>query len=102
MGARALQKRLIRRIRRVQRDHVCDRQPIFVAPDPLDSVPGAYVAFSLNGEIESAAAALQETLDHFGLPETDRQLVAGHAGLCDNEFRNTDAVAVANPNVVLQ
>ena len=72
MVARARKKWLIRGIRRVQRDHVRNRQAPFVARQPLDSIPSTYVAFSLNGEIEPAAAALKETLDHFGLPETDR------------------------------
>jgi hypothetical protein len=63
---------LICGIRRVQRDHVRDRQAPFVAREPLDSIPGTYVAFSLNREIEPTAAAPEETLDHFDLPETDR------------------------------
>ena len=72
MVARTLQKGLIRGIRRVQRGDVRDRQAPFAAREPFDSIPGTYVAFSLNREIEPTPVALEETLDHFDLPETDR------------------------------
>src|SRR6266536_6410873 len=102
MFARTLQQWLIRGVRRVQGDDVSDRQARFVAREPLDGIPGAYIAFSLDGEVEAAPTALEEALNHFGLPETDRQLVAGHARLCDNELRRTDTVAVTNADVILQ
>src|SRR5206468_6088769 len=102
MVASALQKLLIRGIRRVQLDHVRDRKASFVTREPFDGIPGAYVAFLLNGEIEPAAATPEETLDHLGLSEADRKLVAGHAWLCDDEFCSTDTIAVPNPNLILQ
>ena len=102
MVARTLQQRLIHGIRRVQADHVRDRQAALVAREPLDDIPRADLAFSLDGEIEPATAALVEMLDHVGSPETDPELVAGHARLCDNEFRRTDTVAVANPDLIFQ
>src|SRR6266567_5141633 len=102
MFARTLQQWLIRGVRRVQGDHLSDRQARFAAREPLNGIPGTYIAFSLNGEVEPAASALEETLDHFRLAETDRQLVAGHARLCDNELRCADTVAVANPDIILQ
>ena len=62
MVARTLQKWLICGIRRVQLDHVRDRQAPFAAREPFDSIPGTYVAFSLNREIEPTAAALRKRL----------------------------------------
>src|SRR5258706_10650921 len=102
MLARTLQQCLIFGSRRVQRDHVRDRQALVVTCEPLDHVPGTYVAFSLDSEIEPAAAAFEETLDHVVAPETDRELVAGHARLRDNEFRRAHPIAVANPDLIFQ
>src|SRR5574337_1980188 len=102
MVARTLEKWLIRGIRRVQRDHVCDSQRALAAREPLDCIPGTHLTFSLDCEIEPTAAALEETFDHFGPPEPDRQLIAGHAWLRDDEFGGTDTIAVTNPNFILQ
>ena len=60
MVARILQQWLIGGMRRIQRDHVRDRQPPFVTLEPFDSVPGAHLAFSLDREIEPAAAAVEK------------------------------------------
>src|SRR5258706_8073871 len=102
MRARSLQQRLIIRIRRVQRDHVGNRQALVVASEPLDHIPGTEVTFSIDREIEPAAATLQKSLDHVGAPETNRELVAGHARLRDNEFCRTHPVAIANPHLIFQ
>src|SRR5438128_11103342 len=93
MVARTLQQRLICGIRRVQGDHIRDRQALLGAREPFDGISRAHLALSLNSEIEPATAALVEALHHVGSPETDPQLVAGHARLCYGEFRRTDTVA---------
>ena len=72
--ARSLQQRLIHGIRCVQHNHIRDRQAPFVAREPLDSISYTDLAFALDGEIEPAAPALVETLDHLGLPEADPSL----------------------------
>src|SRR5450432_1169590 len=102
MGARARQQCLIFRIGRVQRDHVRDRQARFAAPKTLNRIPRAYVAFSRDSEIEPIAPTFQKTPDHVGVPETEREFVARDSWLCNNEFRRTYPVAVANPDVFFQ
>ena len=71
MIARILEHWLIRGIRAVQADHIRDCQAPFVARDALNNIPGTDLAFALDSEIESAAAALMEALDHAGVPKPD-------------------------------
>src|SRR4029434_9278995 len=97
MLARIREQWLIPRISGVQRDYIRDREARLVALDTLDGISCAHLAFLNNSEIEPAAMALQETLDHGGVSESDRQLVAGDAWLCHDELRGADTVAVPDP-----
>ena len=76
--------------------HVGYRNSTLVLGDPLDPVARAHHAFLTNGEVDPRVTDMEEGLDHGRVAEAETELEAGHARLCDDQPRSSDAEHVAD------
>ena len=81
--------------------HVGDCDCFMVAADHVKGVAGGYQPFPFDGEIEPAAAAVQESLEDVISLELCRQLVAWNPRLPDHDDRRTDLKSIADVKFIL-
>src|SRR3954451_20710802 len=70
-----------------------DRHRVLIATEQRDLVARSDLALLRHREVEAAAAAAVEALDHVGASEADGEFVAGHTRLRDDELRAADREA---------
>jgi len=78
-----------------------DRDRVLIATHEVDRIAGSNLALLCDREVEAAAAAAVEALDHVRASEADGELETRHARLRDDELRAPDREAVADVQVIL-
>ncbi len=79
-----------------------DAYTVLALAERFDGIAGANLTLLQHCQIEAGASALQETLHHVGPAKAQGELVAGHPGLGNHEFRRAHAKAIADMHAALQ